>query len=62
MLKLALSSVARHAGSAASGWLIGHGLAEQAQATDITTIIAGVVVYAAMQLWSLAHKAKKAEA
>jgi hypothetical protein len=62
MLKLVAGSIARQVGSAAAGWLVGHGLAEQAQATDITTIIAGVFIYLLAQGWSLLHKSGKVSA
>jgi septal ring factor EnvC (AmiA/AmiB activator) len=62
MLKLVLGSIARQVGSVASGWLIAHGLAEQTQSTEIATVVAGIVVYAAMQGWSLLHKSGKVSA
>lgn len=62
MLQLFLGSIARQVGSAAAGWLIAHGLAESSQSAELVTVVAGVVIYAATQAWSLLHKAGKTKA
>jgi len=62
MLKLALGSIARNAGSAAAGWLVAHGIATGDQTAMVVNIVGGLVIYAATQGWSLLHKSGKVSA